>query len=277
MSSNKKWLGSGHYNLTDKIIKRLWPNFPFYRNRLLIPRDWPHTQGGVVAGGEAINDVELSSYCHTGSLVFGANGKYLSYSGSDDWALGTGDFCIEWWQYQTLASPPSYSRLFQVGDWSNHSIAVSIESGHFLLWVNNGSSFYSNYTLSDYLNQWVHFAVVRQSGTTSVYKNGSRIINVSTPNNVSNNTSPLKIGEGSGNYWNGKITNFRWVKGSSVYDGTQSTITVPTAPLAAISGTKLLLLANDSGTYLDDSSGLNKSATNNGNVTWSPDSPDFVC
>jgi hypothetical protein len=94
---------------------------------------------------------------------------------------------------------------------------------------------------------------------------------------VTNNTDPLKIGFGSSNWWNGKITNFRWVKGSSVYDGTQSTITVPTSPLAAIGGTKLLLLTNSAGTYLTDSSGLNKSATNNGNVIWSSDSPDLAC
>jgi hypothetical protein len=119
--------------------------------------------------------------------------------------------------------------------------------------------------------------VVRQSGVSSVYQNGTRILNISTPNNVTNNTDPLQIGYGSSNYWNGKITNFRWVKGSSVYDGTQNTITVPTSPLPVISGTKLLLLTASAGTYLADSSGLNKSATNNGSVTWSSDSPDLDC
>jgi hypothetical protein len=277
MPSNKKWLGSGHYKLTDRIIKRLWPNFPFYRNKLLIPRNWSNTTSGVIVGGEAPNDLILAPGCHKGSLVFGANDKYISYAGSNDWALGTGDFCIEWWQYQTAASPPLYSRLFQVGDYPNHSIAVSIENGQFIFWVNNGNGYYGPVSLANYLNQWVHFAVVRQSGTTSVYQNGTRIINVSTPNNVTNNTDALKIGFGSGNWWNGKITNFRWVKGSSVYDGTQSTITVPTAPLPAISGTKLLLLTETSGTYLNDSSGLNKSATNNGSVTWSSDAPNFPC
>ena len=154
---------------------------------------------------------------------------------------------------------------------------MSIENGTFILWVNNGTQLYGLVSLENYLNQWVHFAVVRQIGISSVYQNGSRIINYSTPSDVTNNTDPLKIGFGSDNWWNGKITNFRWVKGSSVYDGTQTTITVPTAPLAAISGTKLLLLTNSNETYLADSSGLNKSATNNGSVTWSSDSPDFTC
>jgi len=218
--------------------------------------------------------IRALSECNHGSLVFGASGKYISYAGSNDWALGTGDFCIEWWQYQTQASPPMYSRLFQVGEWSTHSIAVSIESGNFLLWVNNGSA-YGPVTLSNYLNQWVHFAVVRQSGVSSVYKNGTRILNVSTPNNVTNSSDQLQIGYGSGNYWNGKITNFRWVKGNSVYDGTQSSITVPTSELPVVTGTKLLLLTNSSGAYLDDSSGLGKIATNNGSVSWEGSS--FLC
>lgn len=217
------------------------------------------------------------NYCPTGSLSFGVSGRYLSLEAGENWSAGTGDFCIEWWQYQTQSSPPSYSRVFQVGDWPNHSIAISIESGNFLVWVNNGSNFYANEPLTDYLNQWVHFVFLRQSGVVSVYKNGVRFINVSASNDVNDVTNELKIGEGSGNWWNGDITNFRWVNGNSVYDGTQSTITVPTEPLTNISGTKLLLLANDNSTYLLDSSSNNLTVTNNGSVTWSSNSPNFLC
>jgi hypothetical protein len=51
-----------------------------------------------------------------------------------------------------------------------------------------------------------------------------------------------------------------------------SNFTRPTAPLTAVSGTKLLLLASTSGTATTDSSGLGKSVTNNG-TTWSALNP----
>ena len=207
-----------------------------------------------------------------GSYQFGGSNRYLSIPAGSDWAVGTGDFCVEWFQYQTQASPPAYSRLFQVGEWPNHSIAVSIESGNFYVWLNAGSTFYSAGALSNYLNKWVHFAFVRQSGLVSVYQNGVRILNQLITNNITNTVDNLQIGYGSGNYWNGYVTNFRFVNGSSVYDASQSTITVPKEPLTEITGTKLLLLAKNRNDF-SDSSSLNKSITNVSDVTWSPSGP----
>jgi hypothetical protein len=37
----------------------------------------------------------------TGSAQFGNPGQYLSVTGSSDFAVGTGDFTVEWWQYMT--------------------------------------------------------------------------------------------------------------------------------------------------------------------------------
>ena len=248
----------GHYKLTKGTSHRFWKK-PLYRI------------------AKQIIDIKTSKTCESGSLVFGAPSKYISVGASEDWAVGTGDFCIDWWQYQTLASPPPYSRLFQIGDWPNHSLAVSIENGSFLAWVSNQTGYYGRIQLSNYLNQWVYFAFVRYNGIVSVYQNGTRILNVSAPNNVSNNTDVLKIGEGSGNYWNGNLTNFRFVKGYSVYDANQTSITVPSGPLSNTPGTKLLLLAKNAGSYLLDSSNSNKTVANNGSVTWSSSFPDAIC
>jgi hypothetical protein len=71
--------------------------------------------------------------------------------------------------------------------------------------------------------------------------NGTRIANGTDATNYTI-TGPLKIGGISigGYYAVGNISNVRIVKGSAVYDPTQSTLTVPTSPLTAVSGTSLL-------------------------------------
>lgn len=52
-----------------------------------------------------------------------------------------------------------------------------------------------------------------------------------------------------------KITNFRVVVGSSVYDPNSATITLPSTPLTNVTNTKLLLNVSNSSAFLTDSSG----------------------
>jgi hypothetical protein len=210
-----------------------------------------------------------------GSIRFGRNDeipRYISVPASSDWAVGTGDFCVEWFQYQTQVSPPQYSRVFQVGDYP-HAIGVSIESGTFLVWIAN--SYYGILNLDNYLNQWVYFAVVRNSGQVSVYQNGSRIINLPStdPDDINDTSNDLHIGSGSGQVWNGYMTNFRFTKGSSIYDPTGTTISVPTEELSPVDGTKLLLNFPSGPSYLQDSSGLNKTVTRINGAVWSSLTP----
>jgi hypothetical protein len=67
------------------------------------------------------------------------------------------------------------------------------------------------------------------------------------------------------------MSNFRIVSGTALYTG--STITVPTAPLSAISGTQLLLTTTNDANFLKDSSTNNFTVTNNGSVTSSSLNP----
>jgi hypothetical protein len=216
-----------------------------------------------------------------GSIRFGRNDttpRYISVPASSDWAVGTGDFCVEWFQYQTQVSPPQYSRVFQVGDYDNHAIGVSIEGeegedGRFLVWIANERIFYFGDPITNYLNQWVYFAVVRNSGQVSVYQNGARIATFSAPNDVNDTSNNLLIGFGSGNVWNGYLTNFRFTKGNSIYDPTGTTISVPTEELSPVTGTKLLLNFPSGPSYLQDSSVLNKTVTRINGAVWSSLTP----
>ena len=50
--------------------------------------------------------------------------SYISTPGSSDWALGTGDFTVEWFSYQTTLT--QFQRVFTVSDYPSIDVGVSI-------------------------------------------------------------------------------------------------------------------------------------------------------
>ena len=106
------------------------------------------------------------------SLSFLGNAtSYLSIPSSSGTNMGTGNFTIEWHQYQTDNN--SYPRIFAIGNYPSTSIGVSIEGSTLYFWSNNSSR---NASVGTYKNTWVHFAIVRNSNVTTVYKNGTVFI-----------------------------------------------------------------------------------------------------
>jgi Concanavalin A-like lectin/glucanases superfamily len=166
-----------------------------------------------------------NSYYSTGSTS-----SFVSIPGQDAFALGTGDYTIEWFQYQTSAT--SWPRIFWYG--SGPSIGISIE-GSVYLWPGATSLGSPGTTL----NTWVHFALVRISNKVYMYRNGTLISTVGGTTNTTNITDVSstfyigsKAGTGqSGEQFAGYISNFRIVKGLGVYTGN---FTVPTSPLTGI-------------------------------------------
>jgi hypothetical protein len=199
-----------------------------------------------------------------GSLEFQTNLGYVQYPASADWALGTGDYTIEWWQWLTPGS--QFPRPFSVGSYPNASIAVSIEGGTFYLWV-NGTSPVVTVVLNNYLEQWVHFAISRQAGTTRIFQNGTQIASVADATNIAVDNLPLTIGNEqnatSAGGFTGYITNFRWTKGEALYT---SNFTVSNQVFTAGANTKLLLLAGSQINDVVDST--DQHVASGRNVTW---------
>jgi hypothetical protein len=185
-----------------------------------------------------------------GSISFNGTNQYLSLPGSSDWAMGTGDFTVEWFQYQTSFSS-SWPRIFTVGTYPS-SFGVSIEGGVMYVWLAGGWRLSASVgTIS---NQWVHFAVVRTGTSLRIYKNGSLLGQTTNSSNVTNSSTALFIGsEGtSSTYFGGLITNFHIVKGTALYTAAFT----PAGPITPVADTKLLLGANDSSTFSTDSSSI---------------------
>lgn len=183
--------------------------------------------------GSAVSVVASSPFAGGGnSYQFSSSvNSYIDTAASADWAPGTGDFTIEWFGNQsTLAG---FQRAFTVDDFASIDIGVSIEEGTFYYWANN--SFRYNSPSAATSNVWTHWAVVRASGVTRVYRNGTQLgSQITDTNNITNTVDPLTIGnENTASLiaaYVGLITNFRWIKGLAVYTGN---FTVPTAALTA--------------------------------------------
>jgi hypothetical protein len=145
---------------------------------------------------------------------------YMNLPASSDWAFGTGDFTVEWFQYMTAT--PTNPRIFSVGNYSSAAVAVSIEGGIFYVWEASGNRFAS--VLSGYTNTWIHFAISRIGNQTRVFRNGTQIGSTYTDNNnINNSSSVFAIGQEStptsNSYFPGYITSFRVCKGVGVYSG----------------------------------------------------------
>ena len=183
-----------------------------------------------------------------------SSSDYLQMGSNAGLQLGSGDFTVECWAYFTTVGTPSSGEnvIMDVRPTSTTGAYFNFGLSNQTVYWDNGV-FLATSTVS--LNTWLHIAIVRNSGSTAIYINGSR---ATTPTADSTNYtcgSTNRIANlsyfSSGNrQFNGSISNLRIVKGTAVYTGTS--FTVPTAPLTAISGTSLLTL--QSNRWIDNSS-----------------------
>ena len=191
----------------------------------------------------------FSPYGSNWSNYFDGSGDYLQAGTSANLALGSGDFTIEGWffctgynggaaLYSTINTyPSSTGLLFYISNLGVYTIDV------------NGTILTGSGTAT--LNTWVHYAVVRNSNTITIYINGSSIGTVSSSTNYSDQYAVIgRTGAGSAsNYFLGYISNTRMVKGTAVYT---SSFIPSTTPLTAITNTQLLTC--QSNRFIDTSS-----------------------
>jgi hypothetical protein len=211
----------------------------------------------------------------SGSVLFtSSSSQYISYPASTAWVLNS-DFTIEIWYY-----PVSFgSNTTLLDQYTSNSTGGG--SWEFYLASTTGiPSFYydalsvitSSTALT--LNSWNHICATRTGTSISFYLNGTRVGTATSSATVGQNLT-MWIGaqhlSGPVYYANGYISNARIVKGTNVY-GSGTTITVPTAPLTAVSGTSLLL-NTVSGSQFTDSSTNSFTPTAVNSPTWNQSSP----
>lgn len=178
------------------------------------------------------------------SLHFlGNDTSYISIPNASALNFETQDFTVEWFQYQTDTN--SFPRIFQKGTYtaSTASIGVSIEGGRFYYWRNNTPNLVTTLTSASYKNKWVHFAICRTSGTTTIYMNGVSIFSISDTYNYTNTENLLISNESSLSSiasFGGYMYYFHYIKGVAKYT---ANFTVSTSMVSALPETVLLLTA----------------------------------
>ena len=186
-----------------------------------------------------------------------SSGDYLQAANSADWDLGAGNFTWECFAFihviaraSTLYDAQWFFSVFTSGSGDN-GWGLRLEKNGTLNAYLSGDGGESPTTIgvaaaSSGLsaNAWHHIAVVKNgtgSNNIQIYVDGVSKV-TGTFGALHDTSLPLLIGrQGAGSYtqyFGGYISNLRIVKGTAVYT---SNFTPPTAPLTAITNTKLLL------------------------------------
>jgi hypothetical protein len=226
------------------------------------------------------------------SLTFAAStadsrSQYLDLSPGIN--FGSSAFTIETY----FKTGPSLDNGFFLGVGSGNGLSLNIYSPNEIqvdAFGINATIFVLPITMQ--VNTWYHLAVARDaSNNETVWLNGSRATSAynrwdrgitygsvfTDTRNYNGNTTGINgstaCSHCNQNHYNDarsnvdfsgvKITNFRVVVGSTVYDPNSATITPPDTPLANIANTKLLLKVTNSSTAFTDSSGT-QTVTNTG-------------
>ena len=214
----------------------------------------------ITASGDATAST-FSPHRHGGYAMDFDGNDFLTVTDSTDFDIASAsDFTLELWGfYRSFAT-------------QSHFVDTRSSQGFFLTCsVGGGGSddgkikFYTNGTFSIIttstvpLNSWVHIALVRNSGTTKIYINGTADSNTYSDTNAYI-AGDWYIGKRSpsistGSYMEGLFSDYRFVNGTAVYT---SNFTPPTEPLTAITNTKFLLGQLP---YLKDQSASNHAIT----------------
>jgi len=164
----------------------------------------------------------------------GTSGSGLDFGNDSTFALGTGDFTMELWANLTSNSGPFLD--WRPDQTSGYYPLFSYNGSQFT-WHTNGSTQITG-TSSPAINQWHHVAVVRNSGTTTLYVDGNSDGTWSDTTNYLIGKARVGLNAFSGgNDLDGYLSNVRVVKGTAIYT---SNFTPPTENLTAVSGTILL-------------------------------------
>ncbi len=155
-----------------------------------------------------------SSYWNANS-----DGILVAESGSE-LVVGTGDFTIELWFYDDSNHSGGGSGrcyLFDnriggsvVGD--PPSIGGYVDGSTHIRYGSTGGTITSSQATDGVNNKWFHFAAVRNSGTTTLYINGSSVGSHSDTTNYPNNGFGIGRATDGGYGWAGYIQDFRVYK-----------------------------------------------------------------
>tara|TARA_A100001388_G_scaffold64361_1_gene45005 strand:- start:374 stop:2386 length:2013 start_codon:yes stop_codon:yes gene_type:complete len=175
------------------------------------------------------------------SIFFDGTDDYLRLPSSSDFDF-SGSFTIEAWVYlQDLST--SRTILGTCANISNRGGIYFGTSGNNLIffeYITNTTLITSSSSITKH--QWNHVAAVRNGTSITLYINGTSVGSATDSRSYSGDSANGGVGGFYSNpgvyYLDGFMSNMRVVNGTAVYT---SNFTPPTAPLTAVTNTKLLI------------------------------------
>ena len=217
------------------------------------------TNANTVTSTGSPTQTAFHPYLDNWSARFDGTGDYLTINDTTIANFGTNDFTVEAW---VLCNDTTGNQILETRPANTNGAYTTI-----IVQAGSGASFYTQSadlfpgrvgTIN--VNQWHHIAWVRNSGTISIYVDGTSVGSASNSTNfISSNVGigwNAFLGENTGSVY---ISDLRIVKGTALYT---SDFTPPTGKLTAVSGTSLLIC--QSNRFIDNS-------TNNHTITVNGD------
>ena len=198
---------------------------------------------------ETVGNAQLSTAVkkyNVASLSFNGSSQYLSIPNNPNWALGTGDFTIEFWVY--FNAFPSATWMVQLSQYVDTNNRVSIFFGNnatnenglvfkvvtsstVYKAVENDSASITMASLGYSTLTWYHVAITRSGSTIKGFINGTQKCTTTTSATFPTLAAPLLIGSFDTTpqfTHNGYIDDLRITKGFARYTGN---FTAPTSAL----------------------------------------------
>ena len=162
-----------------------------------------------------------------GSVKVSSSG-WLTSASNANFAFGTGDFTVEFWLYSTSSS--GYQYINHINDFAN-GFWIYQDNNVTNLVIGVGGADSLEEQTGGALNAWNHYAVVRSSGTLTIYLNGVANGSIANSGNVNQGAWYLGIynAENTAYSTQGFISDYRLVNDTALYT---SNFTPPTAPVS---------------------------------------------
>ena len=192
------------------------------------------------------------------SCYFDGTGDYLTTPSSSAFAFATADFTIEFWARRTATG--TYPYVFDCRSGGTNAAVASLYLLHTdnykpQYYVNSAIRISSSVGLS--VDTWYHIAIVRNSGTTTMYVDGSSAGSFS--DSLSYITAPLRVGDySSGGYaFTGYMEDWRITRGVARYT---SSFTPPTSAHLTSAGdvNKQIIVNSDADGVAIGTGGINQ-------------------
>ena len=199
------------------------------------------------------------------SQHFDGSGDYIKIADNAAHDFGTGDFSMEfWWWPETLTGNTGSLHIMISAPNNSHNQFIYHESNYWYYQVGGGgATVIPSSTGAATAKAWNHVVLCRSGTTMSIFSNGTRTATVQSSAAVDFSHASIGRYDSGGYDVDGYVRDMRWLKGSSAYDATQTSITVPTEPLTAVTNTTLLLFNTP---YQRDVSSTNASLSCYGNL-----------